>query len=60
MEHHYKVEENKPYGTWAVVELWNGGLVRSPYKTKEEAVKCELAIRDYFDDLELVEAETAA
>lgn len=41
---HFWVEENKPYGTWAVVEAFPGGTVRSPFDTKEEAIKRELEI----------------
>ena len=41
---HFWVEENKPYGTWAIVEAFPGGTVRSPFDTKEEAIKREREI----------------
>jgi len=44
----YRVEENKPYGTWAIVELWTTGTVRSPFKTREEAIKREEEIGKYY------------
>lgn len=44
----YRVEENKPYGTWAVVEMWAEGTVRSPFNTKEEAIKREEEIGRYY------------
>jgi uncharacterized membrane protein (UPF0127 family) len=37
----YRVEKNEPYDTWAVVELWLGGTIRSPFKSKDEAIKRE-------------------
>ena len=40
------VEKNLPYDTWAIVEAWPGGTVRSPFKTKEEAVKQEEEIAE--------------
>jgi len=33
--------EQNPEGTWAVVEAFPGGTVRSPFKTKEEAIRRE-------------------
>jgi uncharacterized membrane protein (UPF0127 family) len=44
----YRVEKNKPYGTWAIAELWAGGTVRSPFKSKEEAIKREEEIGQYY------------
>jgi uncharacterized membrane protein (UPF0127 family) len=44
----YRVEENKPYGTWVIVELFPGGTVRSPFSTKEEAIKREEEIGEYY------------
>jgi len=44
----YRVEKNEPYDTWAVVELWPGGTVRSPFKSKEEAIKREEEIGRYY------------
>ncbi len=55
MGHQFKVVENKPYGTYAVLELWAGGVVRSPFATREEAIEQEQSIRDYYSDLELIE-----
>ena len=62
MEHHYRVEENKPYGTWAVIELWEGGLVRSPFHGPDEAIERERIIaesRGFLDTLYLDNAEEA-
>jgi len=44
----YRVEENKPYGTWAIVELFPSGMVRSPFSTREEAIKREEEIGEYY------------
>ena len=44
----YRVEENKPYGTWAVVDLFPGRTVRSPFSTREEAIKREEEIGKYY------------
>jgi len=38
---YFWVEKNLPYDTWAIVEAWPGGTVRSPFLTKEEAIKRE-------------------
>ncbi len=38
---HYWVEQNLPYHTWAIRELWSGGLVRSPFSSKIEAMERE-------------------
>jgi len=60
----YRVEENVGYrgerlGTWAVVELWPGGTVRSPFRTKEEAIRREQEIADYYGwKVELVEGSS--
>lgn len=43
---HFWVEKNLPYDTWAIVEAWPGGTVRSPFETKEEAVKQEEEITE--------------
>ena len=43
---YFWVEKNLPYDTWAIVEAWPGGTVRSPFKTKEEAVKQEEEIAE--------------
>ena len=55
MTHQFKVERNEPYNTWAVIELWEDGLVRSPFKTKQEAIDYEREARDYYPDLTLQE-----
>lgn len=48
------VEQN-PEGTWAIVEAWPGGAVRSPYRTREEAIKREEDIgKEYELRLKLV------
>jgi len=41
------VEQN-PEGTWAIVEAFPGGTIRSPFKTKEEAIKREQDIGRYY------------
>ena len=43
---YFWVEKNLPYNTWAIVEAWPGGTVRSPFETKEEAVKHEEEIAE--------------
>ena len=43
---YFWVEKNLPYDTWAIVEAWPGGTVRSPFETKEEAVKQEEEIAE--------------
>ncbi len=37
----YWVEKNLPYDTWAIVELWPTGTVRTPFVSKQEAVDRE-------------------
>jgi len=44
----YRVEKNEPYDTWAIVELWPGGTVRTPFDSKEAAVKREEEIGEYY------------
>jgi len=44
----YRVEKNESYDTWAIIELWPGGTVRSPFKSKEEAIKREEEIGRYY------------
>jgi len=44
----YRVEKNEPYDTWAIVELWPGGTVRSPFKSKDEAINREEEIGRYY------------
>lgn len=43
-----RVEENKGYGTWAIVELWHGGVVRSPYPTKAAAIETARYLANYY------------
>ncbi len=38
---YFWVEKNLPYDTWAIVEAFPGGTVRSPFKTTVEAIKRE-------------------
>jgi hypothetical protein len=44
---HFWVEKNVPYETWAIVEAFPGGTVRSPFDTKEEAIERENDIAEY-------------
>ncbi len=44
----YRVEKNEPYDTWAIVELWPGGTVRTPFESKEVAIKREEEIGEYY------------
>jgi len=44
----YRVEKNKPYDTWAVVELWPGGTIRTPFESKEAASDREEEIGEYY------------
>jgi len=46
---HYWVEKNLPYDTWAIVEAFPGGKVRSPFDTKEEAIKREEQISEAYE-----------
>ena len=45
---HFWVEMN-PEGTWAIVEAFPGGTIRSPFKTKEEAIKREEQIAEAYE-----------
>jgi len=45
---HFWVEENVPYHTYAIVEAWAGGTVRSPFNRKEEAIAHERTIAQDF------------
>jgi len=45
-DHHYRVVENKPYRSWAIVELWDGGVVRSPFGLAGEAIERERVIAE--------------
>ncbi len=44
---YFWVEKNLPYDTWAIVEAWPDGTVRSPYKTKNDAIQQEEKIGKY-------------
>ncbi len=37
----YRVQENAACGTWSIVELWPGGISRSPFQTRQEAKEWE-------------------
>lgn len=45
---HFWVEKNVPYETWAIIEAFPGGAVRSPFDTKEEAIERENDIAEYY------------
>ena len=51
---YYWVEKNVPYESWAVIEAWPGGIARSPFNTKEEAIKREEEIWEGVYKLRLV------
>lgn len=57
----YRVEQN-PNSSWAIIELWEGGIIRSPFDSKDEAIKREQDIARYFqfdECLELLEGPEA-
>lgn len=37
-EHHYRVMPNSPYPSFSIHELWPGGRVRSPFRSRREAI----------------------
>jgi len=50
----YRVVQNEGKITWKVQELWEGGIERGPYSSKEGAIKIEEKIAQdsgFFDDL---------
>lgn len=47
VKRYYWVEKNEPYDSWAIVEAWPGGNTRSPFRSKEEAIKREEEIASY-------------
>jgi len=51
---YFWVEKNLPDDTWAIVEAWPGGTVRSPFNTKEEAIQQEKEIGEGIWELGLV------
>jgi hypothetical protein len=54
----YRVSQIEEKITWRVEELWQGGIVRGPYGTKEAAIGAEEKIardKGYFDNLVLTE-----
>ena len=56
MEHHYQVKQNTPYRTWRIEELWDGGVIRSPFLSPEDAIMRERVIaeeRGFIDTLYL-------
>ena len=59
MEHHYRVVENKPYGTWAIEELWEDGVVRSPFNLAGDAIEQERVIAEHYGFLETLYLDNA-
>jgi len=51
---HFWVEKNVPYTTWAIIEAFPGGVTRSPFDTKEEAIKHEYKIAEGLWDIKQV------
>ena len=57
-ERGYRVVQNEGMITWRIEELWDGGVVRSPFGAKESAIRREEAIASaegFIDDLVLKE-----
>jgi len=57
-ERGYRVVKNEGKITWRIEELWDGGVVRSPFGAKESAIRAEEDIaraEDFIDDLVLKE-----
>ena len=55
----YRVVQNEGAITWRIEELWEGGVVRSPFGAKDFAIKREENIAQaegFIDDLVLKEA----
>ena len=58
-ERGYRVVQNEGKITWRIEELWDGGVVRSPFGAKESAIRREEDIaraEGFIDDLVLKEA----
>ncbi|MFC2051662.1 hypothetical protein ACFLT4_02910 [Chloroflexota bacterium] len=54
----YRVVQNEGQITWRIEELWDGGVVRGPFGTKEYAIRREEEIaraEGFIDDLVLKE-----
>ena len=57
-ERGYRVVQNEGMITWRIEELWDGGVVRSPFGAKESAIRREEDIaraEGFIDDLVLKE-----
>jgi len=56
---YYRLAQIEGKITWQVEELWDGGVVRGPYGSKEAAIRAEEKIatdNGFIDDLVLQEA----
>jgi len=54
----YRVVRNEGKFTWRIEELWDGGVVRSPFTDREYAIKGEEKIakeQGFIDELVLVD-----
>ena len=54
----YRVVQNKEKFTWRIEELWDGGIVRSPFADREYAIKAEEKIakeQGFIDELVLMD-----
>ena len=54
----YRVVQNQDKVTWRIEELWDGGVVRSPFAGREYAIKREEKIAEeegFIDELVLVD-----
>jgi hypothetical protein len=59
----YRVVQIEGRITWRIEELWEGGVVRQPYGSRDNAVKHEEGVarqNGFIDDLVLQETATAA
>ena len=58
-QRNYRVSQVEGKITWQVEELWDGGVVRGPYGTKDAAIYAEEKVateNNFFDSLVLQEA----
>lgn len=58
-QRNYRVSQVEGKITWQVEELWDGGVVRGPYGTKDAAIYAEEKFateNNFFDNLVLKEA----
>ena len=54
----YRVVQNEGKFTWRIEELWDGGVVREPFASREHAIKREEKIAEkegFIDELVLVD-----